>query len=453
MPKVVGVRLDGNQRVYNCCVEDARLSPGTMIICVRDNYEYFGEVVRTAMDIPERYITDETYRYLRVAGTDDLAERQKKIDYEAEALAFAKSAAAESGLEMNFIAAYLSEADEKFMFYFLADERIDFRQLVKQLAYRYRMRIELRQVGTKDKARYSGGLGVCGQEQCCSRFLRAYPQVSIKVAKEQNLSVNSSKSTGACGRLLCCLQYEQLWYEESLSKMPHLGHTLATVYGKGEVKAVNLQREIIQIKLETAKDSDPWQVVHMEDITDERFLRRYRAGDLKHEQAADNAADDAFTEFAADKQKKDKRTFGETGDETASSIVSGARRSANADVTGEANRKVTDKRAADKEATNKVGHKDARNKNRNKVYDSKKGGQVSSRGRGAEQGAEAGAVEFKSENVQNACCMTSGGKTCCRLRETGSESVYIKGENYEILEVYSSDIEVQSTEMLTESEV
>lgn len=272
MGKVIGVKVEGNERVQNCLLP-AELSVGklpinTEVICVKQGVEYFAVVDRSAMEMPERYLQANIYKLVRLATAKDKAHIKEKLAFEHEALQFASDNAKRLGLDMDFLKSYFNQEDNKFLFYFEAPDRLDFRELVKCLAYRYRMRIELRQVGAREKAKLSGSLGACGQVACCVRHLKAFPQVSIKLAKEQSMAINSSKSQGTCGRLMCCLQYEQAWYDEALQKLPRLGYTLDTVYGRGVVKSVNLQREIVQVQLEQAKDSDPWQVVNMNEIID-----------------------------------------------------------------------------------------------------------------------------------------------------------------------------------------
>lgn len=270
MVKVIGVKVDGNERVANCKLPEATrtadLTVGTAIICLKQGVEFFAKVDRSCMEMPERYMAAEMYQFIRLADEKDILQYSEKTKFEKEALLFASENAKRLSLDMKFLKSYLDQIDNKFLFYFESPERLDFRELVKCLAYRYRMRIELRQVGAREKAKLCGTLGACGQVACCVRHLETFPQVSIKMAKEQGISISSSKSQGTCGRLMCCLQYEQAWYEEALDKMPRLGYALNTIYGKGVVKSVNLQREIVQVQLESAKDSDPWQVVNMSEI-------------------------------------------------------------------------------------------------------------------------------------------------------------------------------------------
>lgn len=284
MVKVIGVKVDGNERVANCLlptgIPTASLRVGTELICLKQNIEFFARVERAAMEMPERYLPTDAYQYVRLASKDDKGHFKEKMTYEKEALAFASENAKRLSMDMHFLKSHLDQIDNKFLFYFEAPERLDFRELVKCLAYRYRMRIELRQVGAREKAKLRGTLGACGQVACCVRHLSTFPPVSIKMAKEQGIAINSSKSQGSCGRLLCCLQYEQSWYEEAMEKMPRLGYALNTVYGKGVVKSVNLQREIVQVQLDDAKDSDPWQVVNMDEILESGKIQVKSANSL-----------------------------------------------------------------------------------------------------------------------------------------------------------------------------
>ena len=187
---------------------------------------------------------------MRIAGGRDIEQEAANKEKEKEAFKICKEKILKHGLEMKLIDAEYTFDNNKVLFYFTADGRIDFRELVKDLAAIFKTRIELRQIGVRDEVRRMGGNGVCGRELCCCSFLNNFDAVSIKMAKEQNMSLNPSKISGVCGRLMCCLKYEQEAYEEKLGRLPKVGSIVETVDGEGTVDSVEILKENVRVKFE-----------------------------------------------------------------------------------------------------------------------------------------------------------------------------------------------------------
>ena len=203
--------------------------------------------------IEEEKIVSPLKKVLRLASEKDLKHEKECRKKEREAFEFCNKKIKEHKLDMTLTDVEYKFDNSKILFYFTADGRVDFRELVKDLAATYKTRIELRQIGVRDEVKRIGGNGVCGRELCCCSFLRDFETVSIKMAKEQNLSLNPSKISGNCGRLMCCLKYEQEVYEEKLKRLPNVGAIVKTPDGKGEVDSVETLKEIIRVKF---KDND-----------------------------------------------------------------------------------------------------------------------------------------------------------------------------------------------------
>ena len=213
------------------------------------------------MCAPPHYVADESIAGLvkpiiRIATEQDILMEETNRELEKEALEIAKKKVQEHELDMNITSAEYSLYATKITFYFTADGRVDFRELVKDLASIFKTRIELRQIGVRDVARMIGGLGSCGRPVCCKSFLEDFQPVSIKMAKVQGLSLNPTKISGICGRLMCCLQYEQCSYEEARKLMPHVGAEVETIDGPGVVVENNLISEKSKVKV-TMHDGTP----------------------------------------------------------------------------------------------------------------------------------------------------------------------------------------------------
>ena len=252
MTKVVGIRFKPVGKIYYFNPEDIDLLPGDGVIVETTRGVEYGTVVLTDKEIDEQEFNMPIKSIQRKATDADLAtaEDNKKRAKEAFNICLEKIAA--NNLEMNLVDVEYTFDRSKVLFYFTADGRVDFRQLVKDLAAVFRTRIELRQIGVRDEAKLLGGFGICGRPLCCSQFLGDFEPVSIKMAKEQSLSLNPTKISGTCGRLMCCLKYEQDAYEELLKKSPNVGALVDTPMGRGTVIASQLLKGIVSVKIDNS---------------------------------------------------------------------------------------------------------------------------------------------------------------------------------------------------------
>lgn len=201
-------------------------------------------------EIDENEFTSPIKPVIRIAAAQDFDVIEKNKKKEQDAFKICEEKIEKHGLKMNLIDVECTFDNNKMLFYFTAENRVDFRELVKDLAAVFRTRIELRQIGVRDEAKKLGGLGICGQPFCCSRFLGEFQPVSIKMAKEQSLSLNPTKISGTCGRLMCCLKYEQESYEELLKVTPKVGAVVKTTDGRGIVEDVNLLTGKLRVKMD-----------------------------------------------------------------------------------------------------------------------------------------------------------------------------------------------------------
>jgi cell fate regulator YaaT (PSP1 superfamily) len=234
---IAGVRLQPGGRTVECDAGGLRLAPGDAVM-VDDRR---GPLVAT-VSVPsaDRPVRGPLVRVLRRADERDLERHQAQLRREAEALAFARERARARKLPMKFFRAELAPGADRAMFYFSSEQRVDFRELVRDIAARVHTRIELRQVGVRDEAKAVGGIGSCGRELCCTTFLPHFAPVSIRMAKDQSLVLNPAKVSGQCGRLKCCLVYEQATYAEALKHLPRVGKRVETPNGPGRVEDLNV---------------------------------------------------------------------------------------------------------------------------------------------------------------------------------------------------------------------
>ncbi len=257
MTEIIGVRFKEVGKVYYFSPGSKKLRAGDRVIVETARGIECGEVV-----IPNRKISDENVvqplkTIIRPASKDDLRAIKNNAEKETEIMKTFIKKIEEHKLDMKAIDVDYTFDGSKILFYFTAENRVDFRELVKDLASIYRTRIELRQIGVRDEAKMLGGLGICGRPFCCSSFLGEFQPVSIKMAKEQSLSLNPSKISGTCGRLMCCLKYEQDCYEELLKITPKAGALVETAEGKGVVEDANILTGILKVKLDKNPDSPP----------------------------------------------------------------------------------------------------------------------------------------------------------------------------------------------------
>ena len=256
MPKVVSVRFHDAGKIYHFDPIDFHLHLGDAVIVETSQGLDLGHIAEEAVDLPLSQIVEPLRPIIRYADEEDNLRYEEKKRREKEAFALCQEKVESRGLKMNLVEAEYSFDGKKLVFFFTADGRVDFRELVKDLAAVFRTRIELRQIGVRDQARMIGGLGLCGRELCCCSFLNDFVPVSIKMDKEQGLSMNPTKISGACGRLMCCLKYEQEAYEDAHARLPKQGDTVMTPQGKGTVVTVDLLREKITVRLEADDGAD-----------------------------------------------------------------------------------------------------------------------------------------------------------------------------------------------------
>lgn len=267
MVKVIGVRFRQAGKIYNFDPLDFKIEVGNHVIVETARGIEYGKVVQSVQEKNEEDVIMPLKPVIRVATEEDDKIAKQNKDREKKAFFICKEKIKKHGLEMKLIDTEYTFDNNKVLFYFTADGRIDFRELVKDLASVFKTRIELRQVGVRDETKMLGGIGICGRPLCCSTYLSEFIPVSIKMAKEQNLSLNPTKISGICGRLMCCLKNEQEAYEYLNSNLPNVGETVKTFDGlKGEVKSVNVLRQKVKIVIEQ---------------NDEREEREYSVNELK----------------------------------------------------------------------------------------------------------------------------------------------------------------------------
>ncbi len=254
---VAGVRFKPNGKIYYFDKKNFDLTDAQYVIVDTARGLEFGEVACAAVEVKESSLVLPLREVVRIANKSDIEHNKDNKQKEVEAFATCAEKINAHGLEMKLIEAQYSFDNSKLLFYFSSANRVDFRELVKDLAGVFKTRIELRQIGIRDEAKLMGGLGVCGRPLCCSTFLSDFVQVSIKMAKEQNLSLNSGKISGCCGRLMCCLQYEYKTYVEETAKTPPVDSVVKTAEGVGVVTEINPLGAIVKVKLQDKPDSPP----------------------------------------------------------------------------------------------------------------------------------------------------------------------------------------------------
>lgn len=254
MTQIIGVRFKRVGKVYYFDPCDVKVREGQNVIVETARGIEFGEVVTPNRMVEDDSIVSPLKKLVRIATNEDIAHLEDNAKKEREAFAVCQKKIEAHKLDMKLIDVEYTFDNNKVLFYFTSDGRVDFRELVKDLASVFRTRIELRQIGVRDEAKMLGGLGVCGRPLCCSTFLGEFQPVSIKMAKEQSLSLNPTKISGTCGRLMCCLKYEQEAYEELMRITPKPGAVVITDDGKGVVSEVNVIKGEVKVRLNTAPD-------------------------------------------------------------------------------------------------------------------------------------------------------------------------------------------------------
>lgn len=266
MISIIGVRFKKPGKIYFFDPDGKTIEKGQHVIVETAMGKEYGEVVIANRQLPEEKLIAPLKKIIRIATEKDKKQHNDNLEKEKEALKICKKKVQEHKLDMELLDVEYKFDRSKLLFFFKANERIDFRELVKDLAVIFKTRIELRQINTRDEVKRLGGNGVCGRELCCCSFLGNFEAISIKMAKEQNVSLNPSKISGTCGRLMCCLKYEQNVYEEKLGKLPGIGSIVETEDGTGEVCGIETLKEKVKVKF---KDGD------------ESFYKRYDLKDVK----------------------------------------------------------------------------------------------------------------------------------------------------------------------------
>ncbi len=248
--EVVGVRFRQVGKVYYFSPEGLSIPAETSVIVETARGTEIGTTTSTNIFVNSKDIVAPLRPVLRIASEADIRHSEENKKRELEAFDICNKKIEAHGLQMNLIDAEYTFDNNKLLFYFTSDGRVDFRELVKDLASVFKTRIELRQIGIRDEAKLKGGLGLCGRSFCCNSFLSDFVQVSIKMAKEQNFSLNSAKISGACGRLMCCLRYEHETYEEEIKKTPQVGYMVSTENGNGVVIESNPLAATVKVRLD-----------------------------------------------------------------------------------------------------------------------------------------------------------------------------------------------------------
>lgn len=267
MKKVVGVNFRENGRTYFFNPNSLELKIGDQVIVETKMGQEFGKIKILNREIDETKLKEPLKDVIKIATRNDIKHQEENIQEENKASDIFKKKLKEYNLSMNLVETRYLFDNSKLIFYFTAENRVDFRELVKDLASIFRTRIELRQISIRDQVKLLGGNGICGLKLCCCSFLKEFDGVSIKMAKEQNLSLNTSKITGNCGRLMCCLKYEQNVYEEKMKKLPHIGAIVKTESGEGTVDGVEVLKEIITVKLKDEEGNTYKKKYNMQEIT------------------------------------------------------------------------------------------------------------------------------------------------------------------------------------------
>ena len=256
MATVIGVRFKKAGKVYYFDPCEVWPRPGDSVVVETARGVEFGEVVTGAREVADEQIVAPLKKVVRIATEEDIRRAEYNEKREEEAFRVCQEKVAKHKLEMKLVSVEYTFDNSKIIFYFTANGRVDFRELVKDLAGVFKMRIELRQIGVRDEAKMLGGLGSCGRPICCGTFLGDFQPVSIKMAKEQNLSLNPTKISGLCGRLMCCLKYEQDYYSQTLKKLPKVGKDIVTPDGVGVLAEINAIRERVKVRIKIDDDFD-----------------------------------------------------------------------------------------------------------------------------------------------------------------------------------------------------
>ena len=297
MIKIVGVRFRNAGKIYYFDPKKLAIKKGDHVIVETASVIEYGSVVANVQEVTDDKVVQPLKAVIRIANAEDDAKAARNKEKEKDAMRICQEKIRKHKLEMKLIDAEYTFDNNKVLFYFTADGRIDFRELVKDLAAVFKTRIELRQIGVRDETKLIGGVGICGRPLCCHTFLSEFAPVSIRMAKEQNLSLNPAKISGVCGRLMCCLKNEEETYEYLNSRLPGVGDKVTADDGfKGEVQSVNVLRQLVKVLV---------------DVDDEKELREYEVERLKfkprrRKEKSGNVEDKELKELEAMEKKEGK---------------------------------------------------------------------------------------------------------------------------------------------------
>ena len=301
MANVIGVRFRSAGKIYYFDPKDLPVEEGQNVIVETARGIEFGHVYIGPREVDDSKVIQPLKTVIRIATPEDEEKALRNKEKEKKAFGICQEKIEKHQLQMKLIDVEYTFDNNKILFYFTADGRIDFRELVKDLASVFKTRIELRQIGVRDETKLRGGIGICGRSLCCSSYLSEFIPVSIKMAKEQNLSLNPTKISGVCGRLMCCLKYEENTYEWLNSKLPNVGDRVTTDDGfKGEVSSVNVLRQLVKV------------IITLEN--DEKEIREYTVSQLKFKpkrrRDKNHANDSELSKLEALEKKEGKSSLG-----------------------------------------------------------------------------------------------------------------------------------------------
>lgn len=286
MTRVIGVRFNTTGKAYYFDPEDKEYKRDDKVIVDTAKGIDIGTVSQPPRDVPDEMVAQPLKKVIRMATEDDLKRVESNKQKEKDAYKICEEKILKHNLEMKLVRAEYTFDNSKITFFFTADGRVDFRELVKDLAAVFHTRIELRQIGVRDETKLMGGLGICGRELCCKSYLEDFVPVSIKMAKEQNLSLNPTKISGLCGRLMCCLKNEQDTYVYLNSRLPGIGDEVTSNDGvKGKVQSVNVLRQLVKIIVEQGDTKEVYEY----SVDDLKFKPRKRNIKVSKEEAAELA--------------------------------------------------------------------------------------------------------------------------------------------------------------------
>lgn len=286
MTEVVGIRFKKAGKVYYFDPDGLKINEDMAAIVETARGVEFGTVVKGNFLVEDKEVFQPLKKVIRIATEEDVVQEKEDKIKEKEAFEICEEKILKHDLDMKLIDVEMTFDHNKLIFYFTSDGRVDFRELVKELASVFRTRIELRQIGVRDEAKMLNGIGICGRTLCCATFLGDFTPVSIKMAKEQNLSLNPAKISGICGRLMCCLKYEEEVYEELNKNLPNVGDIISCSDGTGEILSVNVLMQNVKAAVRK-KENDPPTIgfYHVEEIKVIKARKR-----AKHQSGEDEAA-------------------------------------------------------------------------------------------------------------------------------------------------------------------